>query len=210
MVSVTVQRQARSVKRLYDAAQLAPIDAVDAAAETLGVLARHHERTPFVTWMLTTVVENDIADLDGLFEVLQQPEVLAILRQRDPLAPARLRGLRAKKQLLEAEGGVVSGREVAEALGITRQAVDKRRLNGKLIGIDLGKRGYAYPVWQIGLDGMGEVLAELASYDPWTQTLFMLGENGWLEGETPLTALRRGELDRVIAAARLYGEQTAS
>jgi hypothetical protein len=88
--------------------------------------------------------------------------------------------------------------------------VDKRRLAGKLIGIDLGKRGYAYPVWQIGLNGMDAVLAELDEVDPWTQALFMLSANNWLNGETPLAMLRRGEVEEVLNAARLYGEQTAA
>jgi hypothetical protein len=210
MVAVAAERQARSARRLHKAAQHAPIDAVDAAAQALGTLVTHHERSTFVTWVLRTLVENEIADLDELVEVLGRPEVLADLRRRDPLAAARMRGLRAKKRLLEEEGGVVSGRELAQAIGITRQAVDKRRLAGKLIGIDLGKRGYAYPVWQIGLDGMDAVLAELDEVDAWTQALFMLSANNWLNGETPLAMLRRGELDEVLNAARLYGEQTAA
>ncbi len=210
MVTVAAQRHAQSARRLSKAAQQAPIDAVEAAAQALGAVAQHHERSTFVTWILTTFAENEISDVEGLFDVLQRPEVLADLRRRDPLAPARLRGLRAKKQLLEAEGGVVSGRELAQAIGITRQAVDKRRLGGKLIGIDLGKRGYAYPVWQVGLDGLDVVLAELDEYEPWTQALFMLSANNWLEGETPLAMLRHGERDEVLTAARLYGEQTAA
>ena len=119
-------------------------------------------------------------------------------------------GLRARKYLLEAEGGAVSAKELAAALGITRQAIDKRRLSGKLIGIDLGKRGYAYPAWQIGLARIEAILAELAAYDPWTQALFMLSANSWLEGATPLAVLRSGELEKVLTAARLYAEQTAS
>lgn len=210
MVAVAAERQARSARRLNEAARHAPIDAVEAAAQALGALVRHQERSTFVTWVLRTLVENEIADLEELLEVLGRPEVLADLRRRDPLAAARLRGLRAKKHLLEAEGGAVSGRELAQALGITRQAVDKRRLAGKLIGIDLGKRGYAYPVWQIGLNGMDAILAELDEVDPWTQVLFMLSANNWLNGETPLAMLRRGELDEVLNAARLYGEQTAA
>jgi hypothetical protein len=210
MVAVAAERQARSARRLNEAAQHAPIDAVEAAAQALGTLVRHHERSTFVTWVLRTLVENEIADLEELIEVLGRPEVLADLRRRDPLAAARLRGLRAKKRLLESEGGAVSGRELAQALGITRQAVDKRRLAGKLIGIDLGKRGYAYPVWQIGLNGMDAVLAELDEVDPWTQALFMLSANNWLNGETPLAMLRRGEVEEVLNAARLYGEQTAA
>lgn len=210
MATVAVQRHQQSTRRLTEAAQYAPIDAVEAAARALGSVAKHHERSPFVAWVLKTLVDNEIADLEELVEVLARPEVLADVRQRDPLARARLRGLRAKQQLLEAEGGSVSGRELAQALGMTRQAVDKRRLNNTLIGIDFGKRGYAYPVWQVGLRGLDAVLAELAEYDPWTQALFMLSANSWLDGETPLAVLRRGDLHDVVAAARLYGEQTAA
>lgn len=210
MVAVIVERQARSRNRLAEAARHAPVETIDAAAQALNSVAKHQERSSFVAWVLKILVENEIADLDDLVDVLARPEVLADLRHRDPLAPARLRGVRARKQLLEAEGGGVSGRELAQALGITRQAVDKRRLRNTLIGIDLGKRGYAYPVWQADLVGLTAVLAELAEYDPWTQTLFMLSANPWLEGQTPLAVLRRGERDEVLAAARLYGEQTAA
>src|SRR5687767_11190774 len=118
MVAVAAERQARSARRLNEVAQQAPIDAVEAAAQALGALVRHHERSTFVTWVLRILVENEIADLEELVEVLERPEVLADFRRRDPLTAARLRGLRAKKQLLEAEGGVVSGRELAQAIGI--------------------------------------------------------------------------------------------
>ena len=101
-------RQARSARRLNEAARDAPIDAVEAAAQALGALVRHQERSTFVTWVLRTLVENEIADLEELVEVLGRPEVLSDLRRRDPLAAARLRGLSAKKHLLEAEGGAVS------------------------------------------------------------------------------------------------------
>lgn len=210
MVSVAAQRQARSAKRLHEAAWKAPIDTVEATAHALGATANHDERSAFLTWVLRALAENEITGVEGLFDLLERPEALAALRRRDPLAPARLRGLRAKKQLLDAEGGAMCGRELAEAIGITRQAVDKRRLNGKLIGLNLGKRGYAYPVWQLGLDGLDTVLAELRQFDPWTQALFMLSTNSWLEGETPLAMLRRGQLGEVLAAANHFGEQTAA
>jgi hypothetical protein len=98
MVAVAAERQARSARRLNEAAQHAPIDAVEAAAQALGTLVRHHERSTFVTWVLRTLVENEIADLEELIEVLGRPEVLADLRRRDPLAAARLRGLRAQSR----------------------------------------------------------------------------------------------------------------
>jgi hypothetical protein len=154
-------------------------------------------------------LESDHSDYAALMEVLEQPEFLGRLREVDPLAPARLRGFRMRGRLLDAEGGTRSATELAQMLRVTRQAVDKRRRKGTLIGLDLGRRGYAYPVWQAGLHGLGDVLGELQGYDPWTQVAFMLAPNAWLDGETPLTVLREREVERVLGAARNYGEQIA-
>ena len=74
----------------------------------------------------------------------------------------------------------------------------------------MGRRGNAYPVWQIGLPGLEEVLTELRDRDPWTQAAYMLAPNRWFDGETPLHALRVGKRNAVLAAARLYGEQVAA
>jgi hypothetical protein len=147
---------------------------------------------------------------DALVRMLERPEVLAELQPRDPLAPARLRGLRLQQEILSAEGGACSAQALADALGITRQAIDKRRKRGALIGLSLGRRGYAYPVWQIGLTGLEGVLAELLDLDPWTQAAFMLAPNRWLDGESPLHALRAGKRDAVLSTARMYGEQVAA
>ncbi len=209
-MTVAAQRQEQSARRLHAIARRAPVDAIEATARVLDVMAGDDERAAFLTWMLNTLAENEIGDMDGLVAALDRLEVLAILRRRDPLAAARLRGLRVKKQLLDAEGGTVSGQELAKAIGITRQAVDKRRLANTVIGIDLGKRGYAYPVWQVGLNGLDAVLVELNDLNPWSQALFFLSPNSWLDGETPLAALRRGERDVVLSAARHYGDQTAA
>jgi hypothetical protein len=83
-----------------------------------------------------------------LLGILERPEVLKQLVGVDPLIPARIRGIRLKQELLSMEGGVISSEQVAKLLNLTRQGVDKRRASGKLIGISVGRRGYAYPVWQ--------------------------------------------------------------
>src|SRR5262249_27521061 len=131
----------------------------------------------------------------------------------DPLRPARLRGLRAQDWLVHQEGGTLSAAEMGRALGITRQAVDKRRKHGRLIALDLGRRGFAYPAWPLGttgtLTGLPTVLAELRDESPWGQAAFFLTSNVWLEGETPLAALRRGDVEPVLQAARLLGDQIA-
>ena len=50
--------------------------------------------------------------------------------------------------MLEQAGGTFSSEEVAKAIGISRQAVDKRRLSNQLLALTQGKRGYGYPRFQ--------------------------------------------------------------
>lgn len=154
------------------------------------------------------------SDYAALLQALEDPKALRALRRDDPLAPARLRGLSSREQLLEAEGGAISAEEVAALLHITRQAVDKRRRAGHLIGVSTGRHGYAYPLCQFDpqggtLLGLELVLSELKEHDPWMQLAFLLNRNVRLGGETPLAELRRGHVERVRNAARSYGEQGA-
>lgn len=156
------------------------------------------------------------SDYEALLQMLDRPEVIEALRVHDPLLPAKLRGLRMKQQLLEAEGGTISAEQAGALLGITRQAVDKRRRAGHLIGLPTGRRGYAYPLWQFDPDGRGtlpgleEVLCDLRNHDPLMQVIFMLTPDLRLDSETPLTELRQGHVEAVRRAAQTYGEQGAA
>jgi hypothetical protein len=149
-----------------------------------------------------------------LLGVLERPEVLKHLAGIDPLMPARIRGIRLKQELLNTEGGTISSEQVAKLLNLTRQGVDKRRASGKLIGISMGRRGYAYPLWQFQdgqvLSGLEVVLKAMKERAPWTQVMFMLTSDLHLDGETPLARLRQGDIDSVVQAARCYGEQGAA
>lgn len=156
------------------------------------------------------------SDYSALARALEQAASLAVLRHEDPLAAARLRGLRDRERLLRAEGGTLSGSEMAAALGITRQAVDQRRRRGRILGLTFGRRGYRYPSWQLGEEGiqpgLDVVLADLDAndHDPWMRLAFLLNPNSRLDGETPLATLRRGDVDQVRRAARMYGEHGAA
>ena len=149
-----------------------------------------------------------------LLSALEQPEAQEALRKEDPLATARLRGIRMREELLRAEGGAVGAPEMAALLGITRQAVDKRRKAGKLLAVAAGARRWLYPSWQVAdggsLAGLEETLAALREWSPWARLGFLLGENPRLGGERPLDTLRRGEVDRVLRAARAFGDQGAA
>jgi hypothetical protein len=131
-----------------------------------------------------------------------------------PLASAKLRGLEAKRRIIEQLGGMLTVKEVADLLGITPQAVGKRRSLKRLIGVAQGRRSYAYPALQFErreiLTGLKEVLEVLSSHDPWMQLIFFANPNDRLNGRTPLEALRMGQLDAVLRAAGMYCEQGAA
>ena len=130
------------------------------------------------------------------------------------LAAARLRGSEQKKQLTREGGGVVNSAEAAQLLGITRQGVDRRRTQNRLIGLTQGRRGYAYPLFQFventTLRGLEEVLTVLGAGDPWMQLIFFVSPNDRLNGNTPSRELRTGNLEGVLRAASCYGEQGAA
>jgi hypothetical protein len=147
------------------------------------------------------------SDYSVLVSALNSEQALTVVRDTDPLAGARLRGMEAKRRLLESEGGAISSAQAAEILKVTRQAVDKRRKDGKLLGLELGKRGYFYPSWQFGLKGLEDVLAALGGQDFWEKLSFFLNPSDLLEDRTPLEALNKGQnLEEVIRAAKVYGE----
>lgn len=159
------------------------------------------------------LTEAAAADTDYavLVAALETPAALEEFQRHNPLAEMRLRGLEARQRLLAAEGGPLSGEDVAHLLGISRQAVDKRRQAGRLLGIRVGPHRYAYPSWQFFEDGvlpgLEDVLHDLRHHDPWMQLAFMVNGNLCLDGKVPLEELRRGRVATVRRAARLYGEQ---
>jgi hypothetical protein len=153
------------------------------------------------------------SDYGVLLAALESGPGLAALVPDDPLAEARLRGIAARKRLLEAEGGTLGAQEVASLLNVSRQAAYKRYRAGKLLAVDCGRHGFAFPAWQFipggVLPGLEEALAALAGLDPWMKLAFFLEENAATGGKTPLAALRRGKLENVLHAAELHGEHGA-
>jgi hypothetical protein len=91
---------------------------------------------------------------------------------------------------------------------ISRQAVDKRRRENKILGFELGKKGYHYPSWQFGLGNLEKVLQVLRQRDEWEKLSFFLNPSDILGDRTPLAVLQEGkdELTDVINAATSYGE----
>jgi hypothetical protein len=158
------------------------------------------------------VAETD--DLEVLIKGLESKAGLRLARRIDPLAAARIRGLQMKRELLQRAGGTLQPREVAELLGMSRQAVGKRRRAGKLVAVQTGRRGYEYPACQFedtgAIENLEKVLGAFADdTDAWMQLAFLINPNESLGGESPLDLLRRGETDTVVQAARTHGEHGA-
>ncbi len=129
-----------------------------------------------------------------------------------------VRGIAAKRALLEAEGGTLTAPELEKAFGISRQHINVLRDQNKLLGLLLGSRVYRYPVWQFDeqssrpLAGFERVMAALTreTVDGWSKLIFFLEPNDQLStGErdevTPLEALRSGRIEEVIHAASAWG-----
>jgi len=149
-----------------------------------------------------------------LLGALATPLVATQMAAKDPLAAARLRGVERQQSLLKRSGGVLTGEEAAKILGISRQAVDKRRRQGHLIGLTQGKRGYAYPAWQFEsdrtIDDLETVLGALRGHDPWMQLAFFVNANDRLNGKSPLEMLLSHKIAPILQAAASYGEQGAA
>lgn len=224
MVMVTpTPRVDALVARFQILAQQAPEDAVRAAVRVLDAAVADEAKAAFVARATSAVAHlTDISsrrllldaagarsDFYVLVRALDDPETLRAFVGDDPLAEAEARGLIARSWLLETEGGVSSAAQLGRLLGgLSRQGVDKRRTQRRLLALPIGKRGFLYPIWQLAkgkvLPGLDAVLAELGDFDPWMQAAFFLNPNTWLSGESPLSALRRGEVERVTAAAAAY------
>jgi hypothetical protein len=131
------------------------------------------------------------------------------------LALAHIRGLEARQQLVEAEGGSWSSEEVARLLHISKTAVLKRLSSGRLVAWREERLQAArFPRWQFDehgqvLDGLEDVLGILNQdrrLDVWGKVLFFLQEKPGLDGRRPLDLLRQGDLKEVSLLAQAYAE----
>ncbi len=171
-------RATHAIERLARDASLESLEAAMAAASDAGALAR----------ILADMAVDDAA------------------RRIDPLVPAIARGAEIRAGLIEAAGGVLSATQVAAMLGITRAAVDKRRLARRLLALRI-RGDWAYPAAQFQdaatPEGLSDVLAAMADASPWSVLETLLTPDDALGGATPIAALRAGraaELRRLVAA----------
>lgn len=153
-------------------------------------------------------------DVGGVATLLSDLAPLDVdLSSVDPFVEAMALGATVKQELLTSGGGGLTSSQVASALGITRQAVDKRRVRQALLAVPNGSGEYLYPACQftsIGvIPALEEVLRAFPIRSPWTQLSALLAPAPALGDRTILEALKSGAIERAIAIAASFGEQTA-
>jgi hypothetical protein len=153
-------------------------------------------------------------DVGGVASLLSDLAPLGVdLSAVDPLAEAMARGAAVKQELLTGAGGGLTSSQVATALGITRQAVDKRRIRRALLAVPNGSGEYLYPACQFTSDGvtpgLEEVLRAFQIRSPWTQLSVLIASSPALGGKTLVEALKSGAIEKAAAIAASFGEQAA-
>lgn len=125
----------------------------------------------------------------------------------DPLARARAAGSEVRRRLLEAEGGVCPGAELAQLLGVSPRNVEDMRRARKLIAVRTPEGEWLYPVWQVRdgrvLEGIERLVAIMWEDADLMRLGFVLSPNDALWQQRPLDLLRRGEIAPVLEAAEL-------
>ena len=153
-------------------------------------------------------------DVGGVATLLSDLAPLGVdLSAVDPLVEAMAHGAAVKQELLAGAGGGLSSSQVSSALGITRQAVDKRRLRQALLAVPNGSGEFVYPACQFTSDGvlpcLEEVLRAFRIRSPWTQLSVLLAPAPALGGKSLIEALRSGDTGSAVAIAASFGEQAA-
>jgi hypothetical protein len=120
------------------------------------------------------------------------------------LDEARARG-KVRAATILAGDDMLSADQFAALLGISRMTVNTKRQNHQVLGLDGAKRGFRFPVWQVGEDGKPFAalprLFERLGGGPWSVYRFLVQSHPELDGMTGREAMRRGKVDEALAVA---------
>jgi hypothetical protein len=148
-------------------------------------------------------------DMGSLARLLSRSDVVgSAVTELDPLVPALARNVEHRQRLLERAGGTLSADEAGRVLGISRQAIDKRRRAGTLLAVREGS-DWRYPACQFDrtevVTGIADVVRGHASAGPWVALDFLLAPDSALGGRSPLKALQAGDREAVLRLLRAQG-----
>ncbi|MCB5412415.1 helix-turn-helix domain-containing protein [Pseudogemmobacter faecipullorum] len=119
------------------------------------------------------------------------------------VARAQQRGRETAASVLN-HPDMLTGEDIAQRMGMSRQAVYKATITNKLFALEGAKRGYRYPLWQIDEAGVRH---------KGLQEVISLVGNGWealrffsasADGIFNRERLGRGDVEGLLAQARLW------
>lgn len=121
-------------------------------------------------------------------------------------------GLALVRQMQKAEGGAWTGAELHVRFDLTSATLHRRRAEHRIVFWRDAKENFHYPKWQFTptgalLPGLQEVLQTFRSADEWRVMRYFLTPRQQLDHQPPLALLQRGEQDKVIAHARIHGQE---
>lgn len=137
--------------------------------------------------------------------------------ERPELTPAEARAAlrRAYKRGADTAEGLLAGPDmlssdqIAQRLGLSREAVLQKRRRGDLLGIEGAKRGVRFPEWQLGQDGLPiAALRELHDVlgEPWAVFRFLRQQHAEFGMRTGLqVAADRRRAAALVDLARTMG-----
>ena len=162
----------------------------------------------------TLSVEKQMSEL--IVEVLRSSPattagVIAALSKQAAFDP-REAGAALVRQMQQAEGGAWTGAELQARFELTPATLHRRRSEHRIVFWRDAKEAFHYPKWQFTptgalLRGMQEVLQTFRSADEWRVMRYFLTPRKQLENQSPLALLQRDEQDKVIAHARIHGQE---
>ena len=120
------------------------------------------------------------------------------------LSEARERGVSRAVEILSGRD-MLSAADFGKFIGVSREAVCTEYRRNEVLGLKGAKRGLRYPKWQVTSDGglLPKLprLFELLGGESWTVYRFLTQHHPELDGDTALSALQRGKIEKVLTAA---------
>lgn len=121
------------------------------------------------------------------------------------LAAAKARGQHKVTDILKGED-MLTTRDFGPLIGASHETVNVKRKTGEILGLEGATRGVKYPRWQVTdaglpLPGLAALFAALGK-QPWTVYRFLRAAHPELGGRTALDALKAGQVEAVLGAAR--------
>jgi predicted DNA-binding protein (UPF0251 family) len=172
--------------------------------------------------LLETEATRIAGDLERLDDPARQLTVIfgrergaAVREANTPQAALEQAFVRAdqRKAAILRDPAMLTGEAAAERLGVSRETINRRAQQGRLLALEFAKRGKRYPEWQFEESVAGRplesVLAALGSLGDWERYRFFTKKQPELGDRTPVDALRGGaaEAVRSVALGWAAGEQ---